>query len=268
MTHYSKALKHKLLFPFVAPPNGGKGTQTQILSERYHLPTFDMGSTFRAIMKEGKDPELKAELETYMNNGKLVPINTVVRVFQRGFEALVSEHPDAKGFILDGFPRNNEQAEALLELCKQWEAQLSKAIYLNVSLKVVKERATGRRFCSQNARHVYNVNDEQLLPKHKKMNPDGSIAIDSQGRDIWICDIDQAELIVRADDEPQTVEKRLTEYQKETNPLIDHLQSKGLLAEINGEQAPEKVTLAIESIIQPIFGLSTVSQEHSNDTTY
>lgn len=268
MTHPSTALKHKLLFPFVAPPNGGKGTQTQILSERYHLPTFDMGSTFRAIMKEGKDPELKAELETYMNNGKLVPIATVVKVFQKGFEALVSEHPKAKGFILDGFPRNNEQAEALLALCKQWDAQLSKAIYLNVSLTVVKARATGRRFCSENARHVYNVNDERLMPKQKKLNPDGSIATDSQGRDIWVCDIDQAELIVRADDEPQTVEKRLSEYQKETNPLIDHLQSKGLLAEINGEQAPEKVTLAIESLIQPILGLSTASQELSNARTY
>ncbi|WP_373531000.1 adenylate kinase family protein [Vampirovibrio sp.] len=259
MTDFSKNLKNKLLFPFVAPPNGGKGTQTQILSERYHLPTFDMGSTFRAIMKEGKDPELKAELESYMNNGKLVPIKTVVKVFQKGLEALAADHSEAKGFILDGFPRNQEQADALLELCQHWEAELSKAIYLNVSLDIVKARATGRRFCSENARHVYNVNDECLAPKQQKISPDGSIATDQQGRAIGLCDIDQAELIVRTDDEPQTVEKRLAEYQKETNPLIEHLQEKGYLAEINGEQAPEKVTLAIESLIQPILGLSTAS---------
>lgn len=255
----SASLKNKLLFPFVAPPNGGKGTQTQILSERHNLPTFDMGSTFRAILKEGKDPVLKAELESYMNNGKLVPIDTVVKVFQKGLEALASEHPDAKGFILDGFPRNNEQADALLALCEQWGAQLSKAIYLNVSLEVVKARATGRRFCTENARHVYNVNDERLMPQQKKLNPDSTPATSTNGHEVWLCDIDQAELIIRADDEPQTVDKRLAEYQKETNPLITHLQEKGLLAEINGEQAPEKVTQAIEALIQPILGLSTAS---------
>lgn len=252
-------LANKLLFPFVAPPNGGKGTQTQILSERYHLPTFDMGSTFRAIMKEGKDPELKAELESYMNNGKLVPISTVVRVFQKGFEDLAAQHPDARGFILDGFPRNREQADALMKLCQGWEAQLSQAIYLNVGLDVVKTRATGRRFCSQNARHVYNVNDERLAPKQAQKTPEGVDASDSQGRKVWLCDQDQAELIIRPDDEPATVEKRLAEYKKETDPLIAHLKEKGLLAEINGEQAPEKVTQTIESLIQPILGLSATS---------
>lgn len=259
MSTQNNPLANKLLFPFVAPPNGGKGTQTQILSERYNLPTFDMGSTFRAIMKEGKDPELKAELESYMNNGKLVPINTVVKVFQKGFESLAAQHPDARGFILDGFPRNNEQADALLALCGQWNAQLSKAIYLNVSLDVVKARATGRRFCSENARHVYNVNDACLAPKQTKQNADGSIAVDAHQRKIWLCDLDQADLIIRADDEPHTVEKRLAEYQKETDPLINHLREKGLLAEINGEQAPEKVTQAIEALIQPILGLSAAS---------
>ena len=260
MSNHSPALKDKLLFPFVAPPNGGKGTQTQILSERYHLPTFDMGSTFRAILKEGKDPELKAELESYMNNGKLVPINTVVKVFQKGFESLAESHPEAKGFILDGFPRNNEQADALLTLCQAWGATLSKAIYLNVSLDVVRTRATGRRFCSENARHVYNVNDERLAPKHQKLNEAGQPLTNAQGRALWLCDIDQAELIIRADDEPQTVDKRLLEYEKETNPLIALLKEKALLAEINGEQAPEKVTQAIEQLIQPLLGLTAASQ--------
>lgn len=258
-TSKSHNLQSKLLFPFIAPPNGGKGTQTQILSERYNLPTFDMGSTFRAIMREGKDPALKAELESYMNNGKLVPINTVVKVFQKGFEDLAAQHPQSKGFILDGFPRNREQADALLALCDVWNANLGKAVYLNVRLDVVKARATGRRFCSENARHVYNVNDERLAPKQVKRNPDGSLVTDAEGREIWLCDHDQAELIIRADDEPQTVEKRLAEYQKETNPLIAHFQEKGLLAEIDGEQAPEKVTQAIESLIQPILGLSAAS---------
>src|SRR5689334_3434828 len=113
-------LSGKLLFPFVAPPNGGKGTQTRILSERYKLPTFDMGGTFRAILKEGQDPELAEELKFYMSQGKLVPVQTVLKVFTKGFEALAAKSPDAKGYILDGFPRNVEQAEGLMALCQQW----------------------------------------------------------------------------------------------------------------------------------------------------
>ncbi|MCE3234474.1 MAG: adenylate kinase [Vampirovibrio sp.] len=243
-------LTGKLLFPFIAPPNGGKGTQTQILSQRYNLPTFDMGASFRAIMKEGKDPVLKAELESYMNNGKLVPIETVVKVFKTNFEDLASQHPTSRGFILDGFPRNKEQADALSQLCTEWQAKLAKVIYLHVGMDVVKQRATGRRFCSKNARHVYNVNDTKLAPKVKKLE---------QNREIWFCDIDGAELIIRPDDESETVEKRLQEYKKETDPLIEYFKGTQQLVEINGEQDPSLVTQAIEAEIQPLLGLSPTS---------
>jgi adenylate kinase len=253
ITPKATSLQGKLLFPFIAPPNGGKGTQTQILSQRYQLPTFDMGATFRAILKEGKDPQLKAELESFMNNGKLVPIETVVKVFKKNFEALAFEHPTAKGFILDGFPRNQAQASALAALCEEWDAPIAKVIYLNVSLDVVKARATGRRFCAANARHVYNVNDSKLAPKAQKTGGDGAVETDAQGREIWLCDIDRAELIIRADDEPQTVEKRLEEYCKETDPLIQYFKERNELAEINGEQSPEQVTESIEAILQPIL---------------
>jgi adenylate kinase len=253
-------LNSKLLFPFVAPPNGGKGTQTQILSERYNLPTFDMGSTFRAILKEGSDPELKAELDSFMSNGKLVPVEIVVKVFKKNFELLATKNPEAQGFILDGFPRSQEQAAALADLCREWNAQLAKVIYLNVPMDVVKARATGRRFCSKDARHVYNVNDAKLAPKYKKMKEDGSgVETDAQGREIWQCSIDEADLVIRADDEPQTVEKRLVEYCKETDPLIDHYRQTQELAEINGDQSPEKVTQSIETVIHPILALAPIS---------
>jgi adenylate kinase len=252
-------LNGKLLFPFVAPPNGGKGTQTQILSQRYNLPTFDMGSTFRAILKEGSDPQLKAELESFMSNGKLVPVEIVVKVFKKGFEQLAIQNPEAKGFILDGFPRSQEQASALAELCKEWQAQVAKVIYLNVPLDVVQARATGRRFCSADARHVYNVNDPKLAPKSKKLNAEGTVEKDAQGRELWLCPIDDAELVVRADDEPQTVEKRLVEYCKETDPLIAYYRQTQELAEINGDQSPERVTQSIEAVIHPILALAPIS---------
>jgi adenylate kinase len=241
-------LSGKLLFPFVAPPNGGKGTQTRILSERYKLPTFDMGGTFRAILKENKDPALAEELKSYMNQGKLVPIQTVLKVFTKGFTDLAAQYPDAKGYILDGFPRNTDQADGLIGLCEQWGAKIAKVIYLNVSMSVVEQRATGRRFCSKDASHVYNINEPKFTPKTKRTE---------NGEDVWVCDLDQADLIIRADDEPETVKKRLTEYAQETDPLIRKFKETGLLVEINGEQAPEKVTQQIEAVIQPLLGLST-----------
>lgn len=232
-------LKDKLLLPFIAPPNGGKGTQTKILSDRYHLPTFDMGGTFRAILKENSNPALAEELKTYMSQGKLVPVETVLKVFTSGFEALAAKNPDVPGFILDGFPRNPDQAEGLLKLCAEWEVNLAKVIYLDVPLDIVTQRATGRRFCSQDATHVYNINVPALAPKQAN-----------------ICDKDGAELIIRPDDEAETVQKRLVEYQNETNPLIELFKAKGLLARVDGNQPPEKVTEAVEAIVTPLLKLT------------
>ncbi len=248
-------LQDKLLFPFIAPPNGGKGTQTRILSERYNMPTFDMGATFRAILKEGKDPQLAEELKSFMNQGKLVPIETVMKVFTKGFTELAAQHPDAKGFILDGFPRNVDQASALQTLCQQWGARIGKVIYLKVSMAVVEKRATGRRF-SHDAKEVYNIFESQFMPKGKKINPDGTVALDGKGREIWLNDSDGTDLVIRADDEPETVQKRLVEYARETDPIIEKFRQSGELVEVNGEQAPEKVTSEIETAIQPILGLS------------
>lgn len=253
-------LNGKLLLPFVAPPNGGKGTQTRILSNLYQLPTFDMGGTFRAILKEGGDAALAEELKSYMNQGRLVPIQTVLKVFTKGLLDLAAQHPDARGYILDGFPRNIEQADGLLSLCEQWNARMPKVIYLDVSMSIVEQRATGRRFCSMDAAHVYNIHESNFMPKSKKLNPDGTVAKDEHGQDIWLCDVDQAELIVRPDDEPETVKKRLAEYARETDPLIDKFRAMNLLVQINGEQPAAKVTQDIEAAIQPFLGLApTVS---------
>jgi adenylate kinase len=244
-----------LLFPFVAPPNAGKGTQTQVLSQRYVLPVFDMGATFRAIMKEGADPEAKAELETYMNAGRLVPIATVAKVFKQHFETLARRFPEARGFILDGFPRNAEQAQVFDALCREWGARVGAVVYLRVSSETVERRATGRRFCSVDARHLYNINNPALAPHTKKMTPDGP-ALDAKGREIWLCDHDQAELIIRPDDEPEKVRVRLEEYTKETEPLLARLRTEDLLLEIDGENPPEQVTQAIEAHFQPLLSLS------------
>lgn len=246
--------KKKLLFPFIAPPNGGKGTQTHVLATQYGLPAFDMGATFRSILKDGSDVELKAELDSYMNKGRLVPIETVVKVFEKSFQKLVDANPGASGFILDGFPRNLEQAYALEAFCKRSGSQLSvaKAIYLNVGLDVVKRRAIGRRFCSDNPRHVYNIFIESLMPVSQSGNSKEPLS------DSWLCPVDSAALVLREDDKVETVEKRLIEYQKETDPLIDYFRSNGMLLEVDGELSPEEITLKIMSCITPLLKVVTV----------
>jgi adenylate kinase len=245
-------LSGKLLFPFIAPPNAGKGTQTQILANHYPLATFDMGSTFRAIMKEGADPLAKAELEQFINAGRLVPIATVAKVFKQHFEALALRSPQVKGFILDGFPRSAEQARVLESLCEDWGAEIGAVIYLAVSNETVEQRATGRRFCSLNPLHVYNLSNPKLAPQTRKLD-----VLDQKGREIWLCDHDQAELIVRPDDQPEKVSVRLEEYVKGTEPLLTYFRHKNLLIEINGEQTPSQVTQELQVHLDPVLKSQT-----------
>ncbi len=259
MTTNPTVLQGKLLFPFIAPPNGGKGTQTKILKEKANLPTFDMGATFRSILKEGSDPELKAELESFMQQGLLLPDATVSKVFKQKFEAFSVQHPGVKGFVLDGFPRTLGQANALIDLCKDWGAKLGRVIYLNVSLDTVEKRATGRRVCSKDEGHVYSVLDPQFMPKNKKLKADGSVETDDKGNEVWLCDADGADLLIRKDDQPEKVKTRLDEYSKLTDPIVDFYRGRNELSEINGEQPAAKVSQEIEAILQPILGLAPTS---------
>ncbi len=255
----SNPLQGKLILPFIAPPNGGKGTQTKILNDQYNLPTFDMGGTLRKVRKDEPNSELAQELSSYMDQGKLVPLNTLMKVFKVKFEELAANNPNAKGFILDGFPRSREQADALLSLCQEWGANIAKVIYLNVSNAIVKDRSTGRRFCTVDGSHVYNVGvnaPQKLRPSTKKTNADGTVATDDKGREIWLCDKDQAELEVRKDDEPEKVEIRLTEYREQTEPVIQLFKDRNELAEVNGEQELAKVTHDIKSFVEPLLGLT------------
>lgn len=245
MTH--SPLQGKLLFPFIAPPNGGKGTQTRVLTERYNLPTFDMGATFRAITKGEPDSDLAKRIKQYTDAGQLVPIQTVMEVFKKGFEQLAAQHQNAKGFILDGFPRSLEQANALLQLCQDWGAQIGKAIYLNVPDEVVKNRAVGRRFCTKDAQHVYNILSDSQKPKNKRVE---------NGQDVWLCDVDSEPLEQRADDMPQKVETRLTSFRDDTQPVIDLFRTQGKLFEVNGNQPVQDVTRQITGEIEPVLNLS------------
>jgi len=243
-------LQNKLLFPFIAPPNGGKGTQTKILTDKYGLPTFDMGATFRRIRNDEPDSELAQELQSFMDRGALVPTETVTRVFAKGLTDLAEENPKTKGFILDGFPRNAGQAEALAQKVGEWGARIAKVIYLNVPHETIVQRASGRRMCSQNDHRVYNVTFPEQMPKRQKLS-NGEPVYDQYGKPVWLCDEDGADLYIRKDDLPENVENRLKVYAEETAPILKFFKDKGLLVEIKGDSPLATVTRDIENSILP-----------------
>lgn len=246
----TSVMQDKLLIPFIAPPNGGKGTQTKILTDKYGLPTFDMGATFRKITKGEPDSDLAQRIREKMEKGELVPTSIVTEVFSKGMTDLASENPQTRGFILDGFPRNKEQAEALIEKVDEWKARIAKVIYLNVPHDVIVERASGRRMCSQNDHRVYNVNFPEQMPKRQKI-VNGETQTDQYGKPIWLCDEDGADLYIRKDDLPENVENRLKVYAEETEPILKFFRDKGLLVEIDGNSGLANVTKAIEDSILP-----------------
>ena len=185
-----------------------------------------------------------------MDRGALVPTETVTKVFSKGMTDLAAGSPSVKGFILDGFPRNAEQAEALMQKCAEWKARIAKVIYLNVPHDVIVERASGRRMCSQNDHRVYNVNFPEQMPKRQKI-VNGEVQTDQFGKTVWLCDEDGSDLYIRKDDLPENVENRLKVYAEETSPILEFFRSKGWLVEIKGDSGLANVTRDIENSILP-----------------
>lgn len=193
----------------VGAPASGKGTQANVLSERFGIPKISTGDMLRAARQAGT--ELGREAEKYMNAGQLVPDEVVI--------GLVDERlaePDAqKGFILDGFPRTVPQAEALSALLERRGMTLDAVIQLDVARELLMERATLRR-TDKRTGQIY----------HLKYNPPPP----------------DADLEHRADDREETVAARLDQYDAMTAALLPHYEQQGLLRRIEGVGAPELVT--------------------------
>lgn len=204
-------------------PGAGKGTQAKIIAQKYDIPHISTGDIFRANIKEGTPLGLKAK--SYMDQGALVPDELVID--------LVSDRltwDDAKdGFVLDGFPRTIPQAQALEEALKGMGTSIDYAIDIEVPDQKIIDRMGGRRACVSCGATYHLVN---IPPK----NP-------------GICDKCGSELILRDDDKPETVKKRLDVYHEQTQPLIDFYREKDLLREIDGTQKMEEVFESIQAIL-------------------
>ena len=204
-------------------PGAGKGTQAKQIAGKYNIPHISTGDIFRANIKNGTDLGKKAK--EYMDQGLLVPDElTCDLVMDR------ISHDDCKnGFVLDGFPRTIPQAEALDEALKKIGESMDFAINVDVPDSHIVKRMSGRRACL-GCGATYHV---VAIPPKKE----------------GICDICGAELVLRDDDKPETVQKRLDVYHEQTQPLIEYYDKQGILKTVDGTMQMEDVFAAIAKIL-------------------
>lgn len=209
-------------------PGAGKGTQAAKIAAKYGIPQISTGDMFRAAVKE--ETELGKKAKEYMSAGKLVPDEVTIGIVR---ERLAK--PDcAKGFILDGFPRTVEQADALKGILTAQGKSLSAVINIAVPAEDLIERAIGRRIC-KNCGATYHV-------KFNAPKVEG------------VCDNCDGELYQRADDTAETMQSRLNVYESSTRPLIDYYKGAGVYVEIDGRQKIEKVTEDLERVLSSVKG--------------
>ena len=198
-------------------PASGKGTQAAVLCEKFGVPKISTGDMLRAALVAGT--ELGKEADRFMKDGKLVPDSVVIGLVK---ERLAQ--PDAKnGFILDGFPRTVPQADALEALLAGLGTPLDKALQIDVTRDLLEERATLRR-TDKRTGHIY----------HLKYSPPPL----------------DAELDHRADDQPETVKKRLDQYDAMTAALLPHYEKLGLLRRVDGVGSPNEITSRILAALE------------------
>jgi adenylate kinase len=207
----------------LGPPGSGKGTQGERLNEDLRLPYYATGDILRAAVRD--ETELGRTAKGYMDAGDLVPDEVIVGVIA---EALDSDAA-RDGFILDGFPRTTPQAEALDAKLGELGRAVTAVILIDVSDDEVVRRLGGRRTCAAEG-HVLHVDFNP--PKQE-----------------GICDIDGSELIVRDDDKPDVIRKRLQTYHEKTEPLVDYYDRRSVLRRIAGEAPPDEVTEEVRRVL-------------------
>jgi len=212
-----------MIFILLGPPGAGKGTYSQKLIEKYKIPQISTGDILREAVKN--KTELGMQAKDYMDRGLLVPDEIIVGIVDDRIKA-----PDCKtGFLLDGFPRTVEQADALEFIFKRAKLTLDAVINIAVKKDVLSKRLTGRRLCKSCGA---NFNIYTLPP-----------AVEGK------CDKCGGELYQRDDDKPETIEKRLSVYEKQTLPLTAYYTNKGILKDIEASEG------TIDEIVQKIIGL-------------
>jgi adenylate kinase len=222
MKTYGKAA-HIMKIIMLGAPGAGKGTQAKQIADKYKIPHISTGDIFRANIKNGT--ELGKKAKTYMDQGLLVPDELVVDLIMDRFK----EADCANGYVLDGFPRTIPQAEALDAALDKIGEKVDYAINVEVPDENIVRRMSGRRACvacGSTYHIVYNPTKVE-----------------------GVCDRCNGELILRDDDKPETVTKRLNVYHEQTQPLISYYEGKGVLKEVDGTKDMKDVFGDIVAIL-------------------
>jgi adenylate kinase len=217
----------------LGPPGAGKGTQAQALSALWGIPQIASGDLLRAAVREGS--ELGREASSYMERGQLVPDELVLKLIAERFRK-----KDARdGFILDGFPRNVSQAEALAARLERAGLKLDKVVALMLPDEEIVNRISGRRTCKKCAAMYHVVFEPPAKP--------------------GACDKCGGELYQREDDAEETVRERIKVYHAMTQPLLDHYGRLGMLAKVDGMGRPDEVEKRVLAAVGGAAGQSARS---------
>jgi adenylate kinase len=208
----------------LGPPGAGKGTQADRLRSDFAIPHVSTGDMLRAEVADSS--ELGEAAKRYMDAGELVPDEVIVGMITKR----VGAEDAREGFLLDGFPRNAEQADALELALGGLQRRVTAALLIEVPDDQIVRRLAGRRVCVKNPTHIYHVEFDP--PKHE-----------------GVCDQDGARLIQRDDDEEETIRRRLEVYHSQTEPLIARYDEQALLRRFDGTRDPDEVHARIRAIV-------------------
>lgn len=207
-------------------PGAGKGTQASEIVKKFPIPHISTGDMFRKAIKDETD--LGKEAKSYMDRGELVPDEVTVGIVKER----ISEDDAKKGFLLDGFPRTIEQAEALNNIMSELDRNIDAVINIEVPEEELMNRLTGRRICEKCG-----------TTYHLVFNPP---KVDG------VCDIDGGKLYQRKDDNPETVSNRLSVNVKQSKPILEYYDEKGVLKNIDGAKDIDDVTKDVIDILDQL----------------
>ena len=210
---------------FIAPPAAGKGTQAELVTKKYNIPHISTGDILREISKE--DSEIGNYVFETLASGKLVKDEITYQLI----EDRLNKEDCKNGYIIDGFPRNLDQAVEYDKILANLGYDIGNVIYLEISEKTLEKRITGRRLC-EDCHAIYNINDENSSPKVES-----------------VCDKCGGKLYQRNDDNLEAFQTRYQMYLEKTAPIIEHYKKQNVLHVINGEDTVENIFNAVDEII-------------------